>query len=114
MRRHCPLGSRRSFRLSCWKYASRCASGISPRSTGLSNEHQKTAQSSSLQPIVFDSVMRKGFMYGVQPTSVEPGTCCKTGEEAFRKQRVPLADKLKQLTRLAQQLLTLWTAELVR
>ena len=44
-RRRCPLGSRRSSWLNCWKYRSRRPSGISPRSTGLSSEHQKTAHS---------------------------------------------------------------------
>jgi hypothetical protein len=65
MRRRCPLGSRRSSWLSAWKYRSRCASGISPRSTGLKSEHQKTAQSSSLRPIVFDSVPGTGTCVGV-------------------------------------------------
>jgi len=65
MHRRCPLGRRRSSRLSFWKYRSRWASGISPRSTGLNSEHQKTAQSSSLRPIEFDSVSETVMRDGV-------------------------------------------------
>src|SRR5208337_485070 len=57
-----PLGSRRSSWLSCWKYRSRRRSGISPSSTGLSSEHQKTAQSSLLQRIKFDSEQGEEWM----------------------------------------------------
>ena len=49
-----------------------------------------------------------------QGTSVEARSCGETWEELFREAFIPLGDQMKQLTRLAEELPTLQTAEFVR
>ena len=47
-------------------------------------------------------------------TSQEPGPCREAGEEPLAKQPFPFGDQMEQLARLAEPLLTLRAAELVR
>jgi hypothetical protein len=49
-----------------------------------------------------------------QATSAEARSCGETGEELFAKTFFPLGGKMKQLTRLPQELFPLRATELVR
>ena len=111
-----PLGSRRSSWLSCWKYRSRRRSGISPSSTGLNSEHQKTAQSSLVQRIKFDSEKggwTKNPCRSLMLPHQKPDLVAKRGKNF--SENTPSHSAIRcSSCRATQPLLTLRTAELLR